>query len=342
MTNPNNAIGTNGAFGGRTSVNAFNDGLSAWTRGVLSGWACEPDGGMTVALGGDPEVRDVAVAEDDAGNKTTINNISLAPVRVNIPGAPASNTRIDSIVAYVDNPPHGRADITDNYESCGLIVVSGAASASPTTPNESTIRSAITSDGATGATAYYVVLANIRVATGTTDITAGEIEAGDVAGLSGEMVNTGNITDGAITSAKMADSAVTSNKIDYSSLGIGIVEIEQKQFNLQSWVQYNVHSNLTVELQPNSTYLVIAGIGLLYNTNSLSGDIILNMVNNTPDATLRVANAYSMGVIGASRPMMGTLITGATTTYKFNLTANAASAGLYQLGSGTIVFVKIG
>jgi hypothetical protein len=195
MTNPNNAIGTNGAFGGRTSVNAFNDNLSAWTRGVMSGWACEPDSGMTVALGGDPDVRDVAIAEDDAGNRTTINNISLAPVKVTIPGAPASNTRIDSIVAYVDNPPQGSATITDNYESCGIIVVSGTPSSSPVPPNDSTIRSAITADGATGATAYYVVLANISVANGTTDITSGEIMTGDVAQLSGTGVVTANNID---------------------------------------------------------------------------------------------------------------------------------------------------
>lgn len=202
MTNPNNAIGTNGAFGGRTSVNAFNDNLSAWTRGVMSGWACEPDSGMTVALGGDSSVRDVAIAEDDAGNKTTINNISLAPVKVTIPGAPASNTRIDLIVAYVDNPPQGSATITDNYESCGIIVVSGTATSSPVPPNESTIRSAITADGATGATAYYVVLANITVATGTTDLTDGEIEAGDAAALSG-------------------DGVVKANNIDFATIGLG-------------------------------------------------------------------------------------------------------------------------
>ena len=202
MTNPNNAIGTNGAFGGRTSVNAFNDNLSAWTRGVMSGWACEPDSGMTVALGGDSSVRDVAIAEDDAGNKTSINNISLAPVQVTIPGAPASNTRIDSIVAYVDNPPQGSATITDNYESCGIIVVSGTATSSPVPPNESTIRSAITADGATGATAYYVVLANVSVANGTTDITSGEIMAGDVAQLSGTGV-------------------VTADNIDFTTIGLG-------------------------------------------------------------------------------------------------------------------------
>lgn len=214
MTNPNNAIGTNGAFGGRTSVNAFNDGLNAWMRGVMSGWACVPDSGMTVAIGGDPDTRDVAVAEDDAGNKTSINNISMAPVKVTIPGAPASNTRIDSIVAYVDNPPQGSSTITDNYEACGLIVVSGTASSSPTAPNESTIRSAITADGATGATAYYVVLANVSVANGTTDITSGEISAGDIAGIGST-----KIADGAVTSDKIENGAINASKIDFSTLG---------------------------------------------------------------------------------------------------------------------------
>ena len=70
MTNPNNAVGTNGAYGGRTSVNAFNDILGAFSSGILSGWVCSPDTGLTLALGGDGTTRDVAVAEDTAGNKT--------------------------------------------------------------------------------------------------------------------------------------------------------------------------------------------------------------------------------------------------------------------------------
>lgn len=237
MTNPNNAIGTNGAFGGRTSVNAFNDNLSAWTRGVMSGWACEPDSGMTVALGGDPDFRDVAIAEDDAGNKTTINNISLAPVQVTIPGAPASNTRIDSIVAYVDNPPQGSATITDNYESCGIIVVSGTATSSPVPPNESTIRSAITADGATGATAYYVVLANISVANGTTDITSGEILAGDVAQLSGTGV-------------------VTADNIDFTTWANRIVFCGEHTF---SDIPANSNSTQRIDIpqQPDTNYIVL-------------------------------------------------------------------------------------
>ena len=81
MTNPNNAIGTNAAYGGRTSVNAANDNLALYTsRGVVSGWTLSPDTGMTISVGGASDVRDVAVAEDAAGNRTTINNISGTPV----------------------------------------------------------------------------------------------------------------------------------------------------------------------------------------------------------------------------------------------------------------------
>lgn len=195
MTNPNNAVGTNAAFGGRTSVNAFNDDLAAFSRGILSGWECVPDSGMTLAIGGSATVRDVAVAEDDAGNKTTINNISLSPISITIGGAPASNTRIDSIVAYVDNPPQGTSTITDNYESCGIIVVPGTASASPVAPNESTIRTAITSDGASGSTAYYVVLADITVATGTTDLSSANISQTQISGLNSSNIDFTTSTD---------------------------------------------------------------------------------------------------------------------------------------------------
>ena len=275
MTNPNNAIGTNGAFGGRTSVNAFNDNLSAWTRGVMSGWACEPDSGMTVALGGDSSVRDVAVAEDDAGNKTSINNISLAPVQVTIPGAPASNTRIDSIVAYVDNPPQGSATITDNYESCGIIVVSGTATSSPVPPNESTIRSAITADGATGATAYYVVLANVSVANGTTDITSGEIMAGDVAQLSGE----------SIIEAKNIDSA------SMSAYNMGISEVSPTT---------GFTDLLSVDIShfPDGAKFLVAFTGSANGTDSVVGYFLRARYGSTFSKDFVQANSWGKNVSG--------------------------------------------
>lgn len=178
MTNPNDIMGTNAGFGGRTSPNAFNDNLSLYSRGVVSGWACTPKSGMTVQLGGSATVRDVAIAEDNAGNKTTINNRLGTPVEITLSGAPVTNSRIDAIVAYVDNPAQGQATDVDYAEATGIIAVEGTASASPTVPNDSDIRSAITADGASGTTAYYVILATITVGTGVTTIGSGVISGG--------------------------------------------------------------------------------------------------------------------------------------------------------------------
>lgn len=220
MTNPNNAIGTNGAYGGRTSVEAFNDDLALYSgRGRLSGFVVSPDSGMTVSLGGDGTTRDVAIAEDNTGNKTTINNISGSPISVSIDAAPASNSRIDAIVAYVDNPPQGTSSSVDNPGACGLIVVKGNTASSPIPPTEAMIRTAITADGASGTTAFYAIVGYVRVPNGTTDITGNLISQGPLTAISANAIQTGAITtakiaNNAITTAKIADGAVTSDKID--------------------------------------------------------------------------------------------------------------------------------
>lgn len=198
-TNPNNAIGTNAAYGGRTSANAFNDVLAGFARGVLSGWNCVPNSGLTVSIGGDGSTRDVAVAENNTGDKISINNISNSPVDVTIGAAPASNSRIDAIVAYVDNPPQGESTVADNPGACGLIVVPGIAASSPSVPSENTIRAAITADGASGTTAYYAVLAYVTIASGTTDIVADNITAGPNAQLPANNVDFSRLRRGAFT-----------------------------------------------------------------------------------------------------------------------------------------------
>lgn len=206
MTNPNNAIGTNGAFDGRTSPNALNDITAAYTVGVISGWTCVPKSGMTVTLGGSASVRDVALAEDNAGNKLTINNRSGAGVDVTLDAAPSTNNRIDDIVAYVDNPSTGDGSTTDNPTTCGIIAVKGTVAANPVEPTDAQIRSAITTDGATGGTAYYVVLATIRVGTNVSTIGSGVITQGTPAATDADNlpeIQTANIADGAITEAKL-------------------------------------------------------------------------------------------------------------------------------------------
>jgi hypothetical protein len=176
-TNPNNAVGTNGAFGGRTSVNALNDVLAAFSgSGILSGWKCVPSSGMTVAIGGqDNTIRDVAIAEDPYGNRTTINNISQAPISVTISPSSTSSHRYTSIVAYVNSPTDASDTSLDNPTVAGIIAVDGTPTgiASPLFhPTDAQIRTAITADGGTGSAAYYVKLADILVEWNLTVITS--------------------------------------------------------------------------------------------------------------------------------------------------------------------------
>lgn len=189
-TNPNNAVGTNGAFGGRTSVNALNDVLAAFNgSGILSGWKCVPSSGMTVEIGGqDNTIRDVAIAEDPYGNRTTINNISQAPISVTISPSSTSSHRYTSIVAYVNSPTNASNTSLDNPTVVGLIAVDGTATTNPTKPTDAQIRTAITTDGGTGSAAYYVKLADIYVEAGLTIITADYIvQEGLDTGLSSTM-----------------------------------------------------------------------------------------------------------------------------------------------------------
>lgn len=182
MTNPDNALGTNGAFGGRTSVNAFNDVLATFDgAGIVSGFAVAPDTGMTVEVGGSGTVRDVAVAEDPFGNRTTVDNITGDPINVTINTASTTSARIDSIVAYVNSPATASDTSVDNPTVCGIISVNGTSGGAPT---DAAIRTAITADGGTGSTAYYVVIANVSVPANTTTITSGLISAGNSINLS--------------------------------------------------------------------------------------------------------------------------------------------------------------
>lgn len=205
MTNPSNAVGTNGAYGGRTSVDALNDVLGAFNgSGVLCGWVVRADSGMGVLVGGQSGSRDVAVAQDQLGDKTTVNNRLGSPISVTIAEANPNSTRVDSIVLYVNKPATVLTTTIDNPEACGIIAVQGTTTA----PSSADIRAAITADGGTGATAYYVVIADITIPASATVITDSNIT-----NYSGKLLGSGMIADGAITTNKIADDAITTGKI---------------------------------------------------------------------------------------------------------------------------------
>lgn len=196
MTNPNDAVGTNAAYGTRTSVNAFNDFTQLVNgRGVLSGWDVVPKTGMTVEVGGIAGTRDVAIAEDNLGNRTTVNNKSNSPIEITLEAASSSSNRYDAIVVYVNNPAQADDETPDAPSVCGIIAVQGGS----TGVSEAQIRTAISADGGTGSVAYYAVLADIFIAANTTTITSSNITQEHIA------ISASDIADGEITQRMLED-----------------------------------------------------------------------------------------------------------------------------------------
>ena len=209
MTNPNFIVGTNAGYNGRTTPNAFNAIMQIFdTPGVLIGWHCRAKSGMTVQIGGVAGTPDIAIAEEPGGNRTGIVNNTATPVDITIAGAPATNNRYDTIVAYVNNPQQGSGSGDINFPSqTGIIAVKGTVAANPNYPTEAQIKAAITADGGNGNTAYYVHLADIYVGQGVTSITNSNINDGTEATIPND------VAPGSITTDKLASSAVTNAKI---------------------------------------------------------------------------------------------------------------------------------
>lgn len=287
MANPNNAVGTNGAFGGRTSVNAFNDVLATFTgRGVIQGWAVTPSTGLKVNVGGQSGIRDVAIAEDNNGNRTTIDNISQAPIEITMPSAPSTGSRIDLIVGYVENPPQGSSTVIDNPAPTGIITVSGSSSSSPSAPTDSAIRTALTNAGINGATAYYAVLGSITIPSGTTDISSNMINATPYTNL-----NTQN---------NIATGQITADKVDFATIVGGIRSGLSANQTLNSTTSQNTVALSTTRYQWGvgfsqgaNAILITAGINAIiasgqiyYFTNTANSKITQTIHLNSADIAL--------------------------------------------------------
>lgn len=294
MTNPNNAVGTPAAFNGRTSVKAFNNITGAYTRGIISGWACAPVSGMTVAVGGNAGTRDIAVAEDASGNRTTISNITEAPIEVTLQAAPTTYNRIDSIVLYVNPSPEGDSSTQDNPAACGIIAVKGTPAANAVAPDDAAIRSAIATDGGTGTTAYYVVITNITVGVGVTTITSGNIKGGAPAGTRAPRIVKDFTSE--LTAAGTLQAGLTWAVV-YED---GLVELNIRIPNLNLAANQNVFS-VPDEYKPHSiTYgvyavgnepggLLFQGQGSLakfYNGKAINGAFEVHLVYRTTPPTI--------------------------------------------------------
>lgn len=329
MTNPDNTVGTNAGYDGRTTPNAFNDILGAFSRGVISGWACTPKSGMTVQLGGDGSTRDVAIAEDNAGNKTTINNRTATPVEITLAGAPATGNRIDSIVAYVDSAQSGQGATDVDFPSItGIIAVSGTAAGTPTAPTEAQIRTAITNDGADGAGAFYVILANITVGQGVTTIGSGVISAGTPA-----QMWAGHLLDASVGSDKLTAQAVWSNNINWNSLG-SKVATNASQINIAQ-----AGTTITSLSLAAGTYALIGVISHGHD-NGGTGDYVHTQIKNGNTALASGSgylspywNSQNVAAVGVAT------LTGTTTINLVGSTSNGSTD--HSVGISALVAIRI-
>lgn len=172
MTNPDNIVRVRARNGGRASVYEANAWAQAYTPGILDGVGVvqSTTAGMNVLVGGSNTKPDVIIAENPLGYKIALDIIGQQSIAIT---TPSILSRITCIVAYTDDLALSSEEdnVTGSPASCGLIVVNGDPSANPTAPDDATIRSAITADGATGSQASYAVVASITVASSTTAIT---------------------------------------------------------------------------------------------------------------------------------------------------------------------------
>ena len=129
--------------------------------------------GMTIQIGGTAEA-DSAVLFIADGDKTKAVLLSTdgEPEVVTIPTAPASGSRIDTVVSYIDTTsadPEGETPGTPEYVK--TIVVSGTTASSPSAPTDSQIVAALPA----GANSRYYRWCDVKVAQNQTVITNSDI-----------------------------------------------------------------------------------------------------------------------------------------------------------------------
>ena len=149
-----------------------------YDSGLLKGTGVVPASGLNITVGGPTANPDIVIAETPDNYKIALDIAGTATLTLT---APSSNSKIVAIVAYTNDLAEVSADttVTGNPSSCGLIAVDGTVAATPSAPDDTAIRTAITADGATGSQAAYAIIALVTIATGTTDITGTLIENKD-------------------------------------------------------------------------------------------------------------------------------------------------------------------
>lgn len=181
-------------------------------RGYFSGFACTQTdpAGMSIKIGGGSTADSALLVLTDG--RCVLLSTNGEPELVTIPTAPATGSRIDAVVSYIDTTsPVTDTETPGTPEYVHTIVVQGTAASNPSAPTDDQIVGALPA----GANSKYYRWCDVRVAASQTVITNSDII--DKKPASPNVY----LTDGSITTAKLANRAVTSDKIDWTTLDTG-------------------------------------------------------------------------------------------------------------------------
>ena len=141
-------------------------------RGYFSGFACTQTdpAGMSIKIGGGSTADSAMLVLTDG--RCVLLSTNGEPEVVTIPTAPASGSRIDAVVSYIDTTsPATDSETPGTPEYVHTIVVSGTASSNPSAPTDNQIVRALPA----GANSKYYRWCDVKVAASQTVITNSDI-----------------------------------------------------------------------------------------------------------------------------------------------------------------------
>lgn len=235
---------------------------------------------------------------------------------VTITTADPSNPRISTIVAYVDKAEVTAPSPPNNPGITKLLSVDGTPSATPTAPNSTVIQTAV------GAGNPYMILANVTVGAGATQITNANIsDQRTVMSVLNDLIDTTAVKDNSITTAKIVDANVTAAKLASNSVTTAKILDEQvtaaKMANRTRTVMFYTRADGTggaVDSDSEGPVTVFTGTPSSYMRGRV---IVPNDYVTGTDATLRFVfrgtNNHTVSFkhyIGARSTSPGTSFTG--------------------------------
>ena len=296
--NPDNLLGQsnpNGTVGVSLGIDPAGAN-EAFSAGATSGFYVTPTSpaGMSVQVGGAVGVIDSALVRSASGITFPVGNVTGTPITLTVPAAPSTNSRIDSVVLYVDTSVTATA--TDGANAVGMEIVSGTSASSPVPPTEQQIRSAIQD----GASIAYTVLANITVSSSTSTITASNISQANRAQLAADKIDFATYTKTGLVRGDnnialgvgkwfisvFATFQTNTNTRAYGGVtlsknGSSVVEAYQQCEAQYSWG--NVHVSCIMNVSTSDTIIA-----------NLTGNNANVVFTNYPDKRC-VANAFRIG-----------------------------------------------